>query len=110
MFPPPLRSLLAVVIAYVAAITAAPAISTVPSLTIRTSTPNVNIDGSESLKVATTIANTGNGTLNLLNGPRGVFNSLPEDSFNVTGPSGPRPSFSGSSVNRVSGYTMKSAP
>ena len=105
MFPPPL----AVLVAYVAAASAVPAISTVPSLSVRTSTSNPNIDGLENFKVTATIANTGDGTLKLLNDPRGVLNPFPEDSFTITDPSGSRPSFTGDSVSRVSGHTTKCA-
>ena len=103
-FLPPLR--LVVLIAYVAAVAATPAISATPSLTVRTSTSNVNVDGLENLKVTTTIVNTGDEALKLLNDPRGVLNPSPEDAFTIIGPSGSRPSFSGDSVNRLSDYAM----
>ena len=103
-FSPPLR--LTLLIAYVAAIFAAPATSIAPSLTVRTSTSSINVDRLENLKVTTTIVNTGDDTLKLLNDPRGVLDPSPENAFTITGPSGSRSSFSGGSVNSVSGCTM----
>ena len=98
MSPPPLHAPLAVFIAYIVTVSAVPAVSTVPSSTVRTSTSNHNIDGLENFKVTATIANTG-----------GVLNPFPEDSFTITDPSGSRLPFTGGSVSRVSGSTTKSA-
>ena len=92
----------AFLIALVAAVSAAPAISTTPSLSVRTSTSNVSVDGLENLKITATIVNTGDETIKLLNNPRGVLNSWPENSFTITGFSGSSPPFSGGLVSRVS--------
>jgi len=79
-------------------------VSAAPSLTLKTSTPDVNVSGLENLKVTTTITNTGDGTLKLLNDPRGVLNTFPENTFIVTNPAGSRPSFHGAKVNHPSSY------
>ena len=68
----------------VALIASAVIVSAAPGLTLKTSIPNVNVDGLESLKVITTVTNTGDETLKLLNDPRGVLESFPENSFTIT--------------------------
>jgi len=75
-----------------------------PRLTVETSTPNVNVDGLEELKVTTTITNTGDETLKLINDPRGVLDPFPENSFRITDAAGFRPSFNGAKVIHTSGY------
>ena len=106
MFSSSFYAPIAVFVAYTVAISAAPAISTTPSLTVKTSTSNVNIDGSKNLKVTATVVNTGEGTLKLLNDPRSVLNPFPEDTFTITDSSGSRLSFTGSAVNHVPGCMM----
>ena len=86
----------------VALIASVACVSAVPSLTLKSSTPNVDINGLENLKVTTTITNTGDGTLKLLNDPRGVLSSFPEDSFTITDPAGSGPSFNGAKVDHLS--------
>ena len=95
MFPSSLRASLAILIA------SAVAVSATPSLTIKTSTPNVNVDGLENLKVTTTIVNTGDETLKLLNNPRGVLSPFPENTFIIINPVGSRPLFTGPEVNHA---------
>ena len=97
---------LAFIVGYAVAVSAVPAVIAAPSLTIKTSTPNVNVDGVRNLKVTATIVNTGGETLKLLNDPRGILDPFPEDTFGITGPSGSHPSFSGVTVNRVSNYMI----
>ena len=80
------------------------AVSATPGLTLKTSTPDVYINGLENLKVTTTITNSGDETLKLLNDPRGVLNSFPENSFTITDTSGSSPSFVGARVNHPSVY------
>ena len=83
----------------IALIASAISISAAPSLTLDASTLNgVNVDGLENLKVTTTITNTGDGTLRLLNDPRGVLDTFPEDSFFITDLAGSGPSFNGAKV------------
>ena len=94
---------LAVIAAYAVAISAAPAIPTALSLTVKTSTSNVDVDGSKNLKVTTTIVNTGDGTSKLLNDPRGVLSPFLEDAFTIADPSGSPPSFSVATLNQIPG-------
>ena len=86
----------------VAVVASAIAVSADSSLAVRTSTPNVNVDGLENLKVTATVINTGNETLKLLNDPRSVLNPFPGNSFNITDSSGSHPSFNGALVNCAS--------
>ena len=98
-------SLHAALIALVAvAVSAAPAVTPDANLAVLLSLPGLNGDGSENMKVTTTVANTGNKPVKLLKDPRGVLSSFPEDSFIITGPSGSHPSFSGARVSLASGY------
>jgi len=76
------------------------AVSAAPGLTVKTSTPNIKVDGLENLKVTTTVVNTGDETLKLLNDPRGVLNTFPENTFSITDAAGSRPLFNGAKVNR----------
>ena len=94
--PSSLRAVLAVLVASTIAAGAA------PSLTVKTSAPNIEVDGSQNLKVTVTIINTGDEALKLLNDPRGVLSSFSEDSFIVTNANGTHPSFGGASVNHPS--------
>ena len=92
-----LRAALAILVPSVVAVNAA------SSLTVKTSVPNVEVDGLQNLKVIVTVSNTGNEILKLLNDPRGVLSSLPEHSFTVTNAAGSHPRFSGAKVNHPSG-------
>ena len=87
----------------VALLVSAVAVSAAPGLTVKVSTPNANVDGLENLKITTTVTNTGDKTLKLLNDPRGVLNTFPENTFIVTDATGSRPSFNGAKVNHASG-------
>ena len=51
-----------------------------------------------------TITNTGDETLKLLNDPRGVLDSFPENTFSITDPIGSSPSFVGAKVNPSPSY------
>ena len=93
MSPPSLRA------TFVVLVVSAVAAFATPSLTVKASTPNVNVDGLEKLKVTTIVTNTGDETLKLLNDPRGVLDSFPENSFHITDAAGSRPSFNGGKVN-----------
>lgn len=87
----------------VALVVSALAASAAPSLTVTASTPNVDIDGLENLKVTTTVTNTGDETVKLLNDPRSVLHSFPENSFYITNSTGIRPPFSGAKVYQAYG-------
>ena len=92
--------------AYTAVASTAHSISAGPGLTVRTSTPNLNVNGLKNLVVTTTIVNTGGETIKILNGPRGVLDPFPQDSLAITDPSGSRLSFMGARVNHTSGYII----
>ena len=83
------------------------AVSATPGLTLWTSTFGPDVYGLENLKVTTTIANTGDETLKLLNDPRGVLDPFPENSFSITDPTGSCPSFIGATVNHPPCYPVK---
>ena len=83
---------------FIALVVSAVAVSAAPGLTVKASTSSVNVDGLENLKVTTSVTNTGDEALKLLNDPRGVLNIFPEDTFTVTDASGSRPSFNGAKV------------
>ena len=93
-----LRNLLIALVASTTAVSAA------PGLTVRTSTTNAEVDGLENLKVTTTVTNTGDEILKLLNDPCGVLSPFPENSFRITDSVGSRPLFSGAKVNHSSGF------
>ena len=95
-----LSSLRAALVILAASVVAVDATS---SLTVKTSVPNVEVDGLQNLKVIVTVFNTGNETLKLLNDPRGVLSSFPEHSFTITHAAGSHPRFSGAKVNHPSG-------
>lgn len=87
----------------VVVLASAVAVSAAPGVTVKISTPNVEVDGLENLKLTTTVTNTGDETLKLLNDPRGVLSSFPENSFGVVNATGSRPVFNGAKVNHPSG-------
>lgn len=94
----------------VALVASAVAVYGAPGLSVKASVPNAQVQGLEYLKVTTTITNTGDETLKLLNDPRGVLNSFPENTFSITDGTGSRPSFNGARashelVTRRSTYT-----
>ena len=90
----------------VALVAYATTVSATPSLTVMTWAPNVNVVGLKNLKVTATITNTGRKTLKLLNEPRGVLSSFPDDSFVITNATGSSPSFEGARVGHVSRYMI----
>jgi len=104
MFSSFLRASLAALVASAVAVSAAPAIIIDVDLTVMLSLPDSKGDGSENVKVVTTVANTGNKPVQLLEDPRGVLRYFPEDSFIITGPADSHPSFNGARVSLASGY------
>ena len=82
----------------VALVASAVAVSAAPGLVIKTPTSSLDVGGLENLKVTTTVINTGDETLKLLNDPRGVLNSFSENSFSITDAAGSRPLFKGAKV------------
>jgi len=98
MFSSSLRASLVALVASVVLVSAG------PGLTVKTSTPSNKVNGLGSLKVTVTVTNTGDETLKLLNDPRGVLNTFPENTFSITDPTGSGPSFNGAKVYVTSGY------
>ena len=109
MHPPLLCATLAAFVAYAFAVPSTPVSSATPSLTVRTSIQNITAAGLRNLEVTTTITNTGDDTLKLLNDPRGLFSSSPENAFIITDPSGSQIPFGGALVNHLDYTTDPSA-
>lgn len=91
MFSTTLRSTLIALVASALVVVAE------PSLSLKVSSPSV-VDGVQDLKVVTTLTNTGDETLKLLNDPRGALNPFPANSFAVTDATGATPAFVGAKV------------
>ena len=106
MFLSSLHTPLVALVAYVAVVSSTSSASAPPSLSVKTSISDPDIDGVGNLKVTATIVNTGGESLKLFNDPRGVLDPFPDDSFTFANPSGSRPSFKGARVNRTSGYVV----
>jgi len=70
------------------------------SLTIHILGPT-SVDGVNNLKLTTTIKNTGDLTLKVLNEPRGALNKLPTNTFSLESASGSTPDFTGIKVKYV---------
>ncbi len=68
--------------------------SAAPALSLKVTGP-VAVDGVENLKVVTTLTNTGEDTLKLLNDPRGALHALPANTFDITTDDGASPDFTG---------------
>ena len=79
----------------------ATAVSATTGLSLKVTGPEA-VDGVQNLKVVTTLTNTGDETLKLLNDPRGLLsNKLPTQSFQITHQdSGAKPSFTGAVVSK----------
>ncbi|KAI0766464.1 peptidyl-Lys metalloendopeptidase [Trametes elegans] len=77
-------------------------------LSLKVSGPEA-VDGVDNLKVTTTLTNTGDETLKLLNDPRGPLHTLPANSFAITTDSGDSPSFIGVKAKYVPAQAAKSA-
>nr|P81054.2 RecName: Full=Peptidyl-Lys metalloendopeptidase; Short=MEP; AltName: Full=GfMEP; Flags: Precursor [Grifola frondosa]BAB82381.1 peptidyl-Lys metalloendopeptidase [Grifola frondosa] len=91
----------------VALVSLAVAVSANPGLSLKVSGPEA-VDGVNNLKVVTTITNTGDETLKLLNDPRGALHTMPTDTFAITNESGETPSFIGVKVKYVPSMAAKS--
>ena len=73
------------------------AVSAAPGLSLKVAGPEA-VDGVENLKVSTTVTNTGDETLKLINDPRGALNTLPTNTFAITTDAGESPAFVGAKV------------
>jgi hypothetical protein len=77
-------------------------VSVAPGLTVKSSIPDVKVDGLKNLKVTTTVSNTSDEVPKFLNDPREVLNSFPENGFSDTNTIGSRPLFNGAKVSHAS--------
>ncbi|KAI9062953.1 peptidyl-Lys metalloendopeptidase [Trametes sanguinea] len=77
------------------------------ALSLKVSGPEA-VDGVQNFKVTTTLTNTGDESLKLLNDPRGALNTLPANTFDITTDSGEKPSFIGVKVKYVPQHAAKS--
>lgn len=91
----------------VALVATAAAVSATPGLSLKVTGPEA-VDGVQNLKVATTLTNTGDETLKLLNDPRSALHTLPANTFSITTDSGESPSFIGAKVKYVPSKAAKS--
>jgi peptidyl-Lys metalloendopeptidase len=60
-----------------------------------------SVIGIDNLKVITTITNTGDESLKILNDPRGPLSKIPTDTFAITDAAGSKPDFTGVKVKYV---------
>lgn len=63
-----------------------------------------SVNGVDNLKIVTTLVNTGDKTLKILNDPRGPLSTLPTDTFSITDATGSRPAFTGVKAKYVPAY------
>ncbi|KAM5544061.1 hypothetical protein V8D89_002247 [Ganoderma adspersum] len=82
----------------------ASAVAAAPGLSLKV-TGSDAVDGVDNFKVVTTLTNTGDETLKLLNDPRGALHTLPANTFAITTDDGASPSFSGVKVK----YSLSNA-
>ncbi|KAI8981241.1 peptidyl-Lys metalloendopeptidase [Trametes punicea] len=101
MFACTVRTTLVAVAAFVAAVSAE------RGLSLKTSGPSA-VNGVDNLKIVTTLTNTGNETMKLLNDPRGALHMLPTNTFNITKDSGESPGFIGAEVKYILRQAAKS--
>ena len=73
------------------------AVSAAPGLSLKVSGPEA-VDGVENLKVSTTVTNTGDETLKLLNDPRSALHTFSTTAFVITASAGSSPTFTGVGV------------
>ncbi|KAL1951282.1 hypothetical protein VTO73DRAFT_431 [Trametes versicolor] len=92
--------------ALVALAASAVAVSAERGLSLKVSGPEA-VDGVDNLKVTTTLVNTGDETLKLLNDPRGALHTLPANTFDIVADSGASPSFTGVKVKYVPSVAAK---
>ncbi|KAF9554897.1 zincin [Agrocybe pediades] len=84
-------------LALIAIISLVLVVEAAPSLLLKTEGPNA-VNTVDDLHVVTTLTNTGNETLKLLNHPHTVLSGLPSNNFAVSHKSRARPSFKGALV------------
>ncbi|KAF7793438.1 hypothetical protein EIP86_004550 [Pleurotus ostreatoroseus] len=100
MFATSLRSILFAVVA------SSIAASATPGLELRLSGAD-EVNGVDNLKITTSLTNTGDSTLKLLNDPRGPLNKLPTETFMIIHDSGAAPDFIGAKGKYVPSIAAK---
>ena len=90
MFSTSLRATLVALVA----IAAAASVAATPGLSVKVTGP-ATVDSVENLKVVTTLTNTGDETLKLLNDPNSILDTLPTEAFIIASDSGASPDFIG---------------
>ncbi|KAG5654427.1 hypothetical protein H0H81_002616 [Sphagnurus paluster] len=70
------------------------AVSAAPGLSVKVAGPS-NVAGVENLKVKTTVTNTGDEILKILNDPNSPLSKLPANTFSITDAKGATPAFTG---------------
>ncbi|KAF9467834.1 hypothetical protein BDZ94DRAFT_1376555 [Collybia nuda] len=88
MFSNTLRSTL------IALVASAIAVSAAPGLSLKVTGPDA-VNTVENLKVVTTVTNTGDETLKILNDPLGPLSKLPANTFTISDAKGASPKFTG---------------
>ncbi|KAG5635485.1 hypothetical protein DXG03_005381 [Asterophora parasitica] len=78
----------------IALVASAVAVSAAPGLSVKVSGPAA-VNGVDNLKVTTTVTNTGDEILRILNHPNSPLSKLPAETFTVTDASGASPAFTG---------------
>lgn len=82
-------------------------VNAAPGLTLKVSGPG-SVNGVDSLKLTTTLVNTGDETLKLLNDPRGALHTLPTNTFSIVNEdTGASPAFSGAKAKYVPAAAAK---
>ncbi|TFK98814.1 hypothetical protein BDV98DRAFT_657759 [Pterulicium gracile] len=77
-----------------AALAFASTVAAAPGLRISVSAP-ASVNGVQDLKLSTTLTNTGDEILRVLNDPESILDDLDTDTFSITSSSGSHPSFTG---------------
>ncbi|TFK41948.1 deuterolysin M35 metalloprotease [Crucibulum laeve] len=79
---------------FVALIVSALGVQAMKSISLKVTGPDA-VAGVENLKVVTTVTNTGDETLKILNDPRSALSKLPANKFSITDTKGAHPKFNG---------------
>jgi len=84
----------------IALVASALAVSAAPGLSVKVAGP-ATVNGVDNLKVQTTVTNTGDEILKILNDPHSPLSRLPANTFTITDANGASPAFSGIKVKYV---------
>lgn len=84
--------------ALIALVASAVSVSASTGLSLKVAGPSSEVNGVDALNVVTTVTNTGDETIKLLNDPRGILSKLPTQAFSITNAVGSSPAFTGAKV------------